>query len=265
MSEFQVIRRASHPAAAQIEKDFAELILGSEVTGDERDILVTVMGNQDAKIDISIPENIDTDNLCRYVESCAKAYRRLGNAQRKLTPILGRLFILIQYRKDVYEKFGCRSFSQFMEEYVPRSLKVNKNDAYACLRIAREFPHITPNVFEAVTIAKLKAIARAIPYNNGSISDRQLKTREELIEAAKTKKFDELIYQMHDMGLVDKDEAMPTRILIISSDEGRKKWEQMASDPKIHAYVGSDNPGTILDAMINECYVTWLAVQQANE
>lgn len=265
MSEFQIIRRASHPAAAKVEQDFAELIIGSDITGDEREIITTVMGNPDANIDVAIPENISTEDLCRYIEACAKAHRRVGSAHRKLNPILGRLFILVQYRKDVLERFGCRTFTQFMNEFVPRRLQVNKNDAHSCMRIAREFPTITPNVFDGVSIAKLKAIARAIPYNNGAITERQVQTREKLIEDAKSKTFEELIYHMHDMGLVDKNEAMPAKILIRTNDEVRASWEKMIKDPKIHSYVGSENEGAILMAMIGECYVTWLAIQQANE
>ena len=49
MSDFQVIRRVSHPAAVRIEKDFAELILGGDVTGEERDILATVMENSNRR------------------------------------------------------------------------------------------------------------------------------------------------------------------------------------------------------------------------
>lgn len=265
MSDFQVIRRASHPAVARVEKDFADLILGTDVTGEEREILSTVMENPDANIEIAVPENIETDDLCRYIEACTKAFRRVGMAQRKLIPVLGRLFILVQYRKDVQEKFGCVSFTQFIEEFVPRNLKVNRNDAYACLRIAREFPEITPNSFDKLTIAKLKAISRAIPYNKGAISAKEIQTRNQLIEVAKEKSYEDLIYHMHDMGLVDKEQAMPSKVLIRTNEEGKANWEKMLKDPKIHSYVGSDNEGAILAAMIGECYVTWLAIQQANE
>lgn len=265
MSDFQVIRRVSHPATARVEKDFAELILGGDVTGEERDILATVMENPDANIEVAVPENIETDDLCRYIEACTKAYRRVGMAQRKLTPILGRLFILVQYRKDVQLKFGCDSFTQFMEEFVPRNLKINRNDAYACLRIAREFPQITPNAFDKLTIAKLKAIARAIPYNKGSISDREMQTRNQLVETAKEKNYEALIFHMHDMGLVDKDIAMPSKIVVRTNEHTKDRWEKLAKDPRIHSYVGSSDEGAILGAMISECHATWAIVEQANE
>ncbi len=267
MSEFQVLRRATASSVVprmELDSDIATLFLGEDITDEEKSIISTVFTHSDDQIDVVIPDNIKADDLAQHVVACTKVFSRVGRAQRKLVPILGRLFSLIQYRKDVLDLFGCKNFTQFMDTVVPHTFHINRNDGYACLRIAREFPQITVNTFDGLTIAKLKAIAKAIPYNNGIISDKQVQTRNQLIEEAKKETYEDLIYKMHDMGLVDKDIAMPSKILVRTNEHTREKWEKFIKDPRVHSYVGSTNESAIVDAMISECYITWMAVAQAS-
>lgn len=265
MSEFQVLRRpsGSAPVVASDEQDLASLFLGDDISESEKSIISTVFTHSNDQIDVIIPDDIKADDLAQYVVACTKVFSRVGRAQRKLVPILGRLFSLVQYRKDVQELFGCKNFTDFMDNAVPRAFRINRNDAYACLRIAREFPQITANTFDGLTIAKLKAIAKAIPYNGGIMSDRQMKVREELIEGAKTSTYEDLVYQLHDMGLIDKEVIMPSKIFVKTSESVRTKWDKFISDPRVHSYVGSTNESVIMEAMIAECHATWMAVSES--
>lgn len=266
MSEFQVLRRPEQTTAPVVadDQDIASLFLGDDISESEKDIIATVFKHSDDQIDVVIPDSIKADDLVNHVVACTKVFSRIGRAQRKLVPVLGRLFMLVQHRRDVQEKFGCRNFTEFMDVAVPRAFRINRNDAYSCLRIVREFPQITVNTFDGLTIAKLKAISRAIPFNNGIISERQIKMRDELVESAKEYTYEDLVCKMHDMGLVDKEDIMPSKILVKTNQTTKEKWEKFISDPRVHSYVGSTNESAIVDAMISECYITWMAVAQAN-
>jgi hypothetical protein len=152
-----------------------------------------------------------------------------------------------------------------MDHTVPKMFHINRNDAYSCMRIAKEFPDITVNTFDGLSIAKLKAISRAIPFNNGVISERQLQVRNGLVESAKSGSYEDLIYRMHDMGLIDKDVAMPSKIIIRTSEQISNKWKEFIEDPRVQSYVGSTSEGAIMDAMLSECSATWITVAQSLE
>jgi len=266
MSEFQVLRRpAQQPVPVEPEKELTSLFLGDDITDTEKDIISAVFNNQNHQIDVLIPDNIKADDLANHIVACTKVFSRVGRAQRKLIPILGRLFAVLQYRKDVLDLLGCKNFTDFMDSVVPKVFHINRNDGYACLRIAREFPNITVSTFDGLSIAKLKAIARAMPFNNGVISDKQMQVRNQLVESAKSGTYEDLIYRMHDMGLVDKDIAMPSKIVVRTNEQVVSKWKAFMEDPRVHSYVGSSSESAIMDAMISECAATWVAVAQSYE
>lgn len=265
MSDFQVIRRTSAPVKEDVRKDISSLFLGADMSDDEREIIATVFEHTDAKIDVMVPDNINSEELARHFTACTKAFSRIGMAQKKLFPVLGRLFCLIQGRKDVITLMGAKNFNDFINRVVPKTFNISRNDAYSCMRVAREFPQITVSSFEGLTPAKLRAIARYLPYNKGMISEKELNLRNSLVEDAKRLHYEDLIYKMHDMGIVDKDVAMPSKILVTTSEAIYEKWEKFIGDPRIHSYVGSLSESAILDAMISECYATWISVAQANQ
>jgi hypothetical protein len=265
MSEFQVLKRPVHQVAAELENSLSEILIGDDVTDQEKEIIATVFRHPDDQIDVVIPDNIKADDLAAQVVACTKVFSRVGRAHRRMVPILGRMFSVLQYRKDVLDILGCKNFTDFMDNLVPKVFRINRNDAYSCLRIAREFPQITVNTFDGLTIAKLKAIARAIPYNNGFISDRQMSVRNELVNKAKDLNYEGLIEHMHDQGIVDKEVVMPSKVVIRASEEVAKKWEKFKEDPRVRSYVGTENEGVIFDAMMAECFTTWIAVYTAEE
>ena len=265
MSDFQVLRRPAHQVAAEVEENLSTILIGEDMTEQERQIIATVFKHPNDQIDVVIPDNIKADDLAAQVVACTKVFSRVGRAQRRMVPILGRMFNVLQYRKDVLDILGCKNFTDFMDNMVPKVFHINRNDAYACLRIAREFPQITVNTFDGLTIAKLKAIARAIPYNNGMISDRQMSVRNELIAKAKGVQYEDLIDHMHEMGIVDKEVVMPSKIVIKTSEDISNKWRKFITDPRVQSYVGSTNEGTIMDAMMGECFTTWIAMYQADD
>jgi hypothetical protein len=265
MSDFQVLRRPAHQVAAEVEENLSSILIGEDMTEQERQIISAVFKHPDSQIDVVIPDNIKADDLAAQVVACTKVFSRVGRAQRRMVPILGRMFNVLQYRKDVLDILGCKNFTDFMDNMVPKVFYINRNDAYACLRIAREFPQITVNTFDGLTIAKLKVIARAIPYNNGMISERQMNVRNELIEQAKGMPYEGLVNHMHDLGIVDKESVMPAKIVVKTSEDIADKWRKFAADPRVQSYVGSTNEGTIIDAMMGECFTTWIALYQADE
>lgn len=265
MSDFQVLRRPAHQVTAQLDESLSEILVGNDITDQEKEIISTVFGHPDDQIDVVIPDNIKADDLASQIVACTKVFSRVGRAHRRMVPILGRMFAILQYRKDVLDIFGCKNFTDFMDNVVPKVFRINRNDGYACLRVAREFPQITVNTFDGLTIAKLKAIARAIPYNNGVISDKQIQVRNELVEVAKTKNYEDLVYHMHDIGLVDKETVMPSKIYVKTSEAIYQKWEKFKNDPRVQSYVGTTSESAIMDAMMSECYTTWIAMYQAEE
>lgn len=102
-----------------------------------------------------------------------------------------------------------------------------------------------------------------MPFNNGVISDKQMQVRNGLVESAKSGTYEDLIYRMHDMGLVDKDTVMPSKILVRTSEQVANKWKAFTEDPRVQSYVGSSSESAIIDAMISECSATWIAVAQS--
>jgi hypothetical protein len=240
-----------HSADMQL---FNGSLKGIELSDEEKQIVSALFNKSGEDVQVYIPEDIQKETLHSWLVSSSKVRAKLEYAQRKIKPILGRMFVLIQKRKDLLESFGCTSFTQFMNIYVPKHLAISPEEAWSAHWTVLEYPDISCQEYEEVGISKLRMIARAVPRDKNEdipqdISDK----RKKLMEVAKgTRRATELASRIEELGIAKRNEVIKDKIIIFCDLLMREAFDTMCADPRVIQYAGTDHPTGIFAAMMGE-------------
>lgn len=241
----------------------ADTVIGPELTEDEKQIVLTLFERSADKVSVYIPDDTPVDTLHSWLTASAHVRAKLEHAQRKIKPIMGRMFLLVKNRKDLLDSFECKSFTQFMDIYVPRHFALSPQDAWSALFVAREFPGISCDEYEAVGISNLKTIVKAVPtppeeqYN---LSPYIINERKRLIEEAKVyHKTTQLASRIEELGIAKRKQVIQDKIYIPCDQQLADTWEAFRAEPHVIQYVGSDDPKAVFSCMMGDCYAAWLS------
>lgn len=232
-----------------------DIIKGPKLTEDDKKIAVMLFSKTDEDVKVCIPDNIDTETFHSWIESSSRIRAKFDYAKDMIKPVLGRLFVLVKKRKDLLDSFGCTSFTQFMDIYVPKNFHLSSQEAWAAHWTVEEYPEISCDDYNEIGISKLKIIAAAVPRDKSSdtIDKNVAEKRKELIEVAKTtKKATALATKIEEMGIAKRAQIIKDKIMIFCDLQTRQYFENMCADPRVISYAGSDNPTAIFIAMMSE-------------
>ena len=239
------------------------------ISDDEKEVIASFLDNSNRAIDVLIDPNISGDEFARQMNAIIKAHNTIDSAMRKLKPIVGKFFEFLRTRQDLLGHFSftdqngkhraCTTFTDFIQGWVPANLRMARSDAWDALRIAQEFPNLTPSEVEDIGIGKLKILSKAIPSNyrkDGRVSVPVQQEREKYIDAIKEHdlNYDGLKHLLANNGVMSEDQLTYVKIEIPGSLELKKKWADFKGDPDIQRYVGSDADHVIFEAVMAEAY-----------
>lgn len=237
----------------------ADTVRGPELTEEEKQIVATLFTRTSEEVEVFIPDDISQDTLHSWLRSSANVRAKLEHAQRKIKPIMGRMFVIVSKRQDLLDSFESASFSQFMNIYVPKHFAISPQEAWSAYWTVREFPDISCDDYEAVGISKLKMIARAVPRHRDEavIDPSVVNQRRMLIEVAKdNRRSVQFASKIEELGVAKRNQVIQDKIIIFCDLQMREAFDAMCSDPRVIEYVGSDHPTAVMGAMMKEFYAS---------
>jgi hypothetical protein len=239
------------------------------ISVDERQLIASFLDSGNKKIDVLIDPQISGDEFYRQTIAVVKAHNTLDSATRKIKPIVGKFFAFLRERPDLLPNFfitdksgkyrPCSTFTDFIQMWVQQNLRMANSDAWDALRVAQEFPYLTPSEVEDIGIGKLKILSTAIPSNvkkDGRVSVPVQQEREKYIKAIKDHdlNYDGLKHLLANNGVMSEEQLTYVKIEIPGSLELKKKWADFKNDPDVQRYVGSTFDHVIFEAMMAESY-----------
>lgn len=248
---------------------YSDAVTGTEMSAVEKEIIITLFAAADEEVSLIIPDNIKPSELIPILEASIGAAMRLERANNKLKPFLGRMFALISERKDLLDSMefpgivGPENFTDFMKRVVPLRWGMNVSEAYACMRMAKEYYFLSPEELTEIGKSKLKMISIAVPREGGQITESVKRVRQDIAEVAKTTDHSGLADYIEARGLCDRETLTPIRIIIQSNAALNALWYDWITGPVAIGWAGSKDPNVILEAMIAECTEVWGAAIKA--
>lgn len=225
-------------------------ILGESLADSEKALLSALLSDDTLSVDIIIPKDVDQSTLEQALSVCSKVHGKMIKANMRLKPIIGRLLTVIQENPSIHEAMGYKSFDRFVTEKVPELTGMVRAEAYGCKRIVETFPSITIKDFNDIGYVNLLTLS--------GITSDGAPSRDKWFDAARNSTIEQLKAKAAEDGLIDPNDTEVAKISIVTSKTIASLWKQFSRDKKVQAFVGSKDPGHILEALISECYIEWL-------
>lgn len=245
-----------------VDANFAKYMMGADLTLEEKDIVTTIVAvKANQEVDVIVPSDISNDDLVAQTSAICKVYARFLQAGVKCRPVMGRFFAVIKERTEkdpefINTYFQCDSFSRFMNWFVPTRFRISISEAWASLKLAKDYPGITSEEYEQRGMqTKLKLIAKAVPLEGGQLTAGVNRIRQELINDSKSiNSAEEMAAHIEKKGYCDAESLLSAKIRIVCSRRVRELWDDLLDDYRVKAYYGQDYliPAKIFEDMIAE-------------
>ncbi len=190
------------------------------------------------KLTVSLSPDATPQQALSAVDAVCAALQKQEVSVEHLRVLLGRLLAEIQDRQlysptyDTFEAFILSLSTRF---------RIKRSSAYESLMIVRRLPNLTPEDSQNVPLTNLSLVARAA-------RTAQPRTVTALLKEAKRLPVMEFREQMESRGLVGK-RGRPT---VKSSTVTLRIKVPRSLAAKWVAYVGEENPGSALAALMKE-------------
>ena len=268
----EIIKRQPVQSNLTEELSIESLPTATQMTDQEKMIALTLMSKNSEDITVVIPEDLDKTTFVEWIGSLSKLNATFSKAKQRVQPIIGRMLLLVARRKDLLEEFGCKYYSQFVNEYVTEKLSIGPQDAWDSLFVAREFPWLTCDDFESISMGHLRIISRAVPTDREdkkryAVSSETIQARKKLVNMvfeSRGMKPAVLAKKIEEMGIAHSEDIIKSKIQIRASQAIIEKWSNFCSNRAVQEIVGSDDPAVILECMMAECETTWTAIRGIN-
>lgn len=228
---------------ALITKSDAEALLGLQLAQGDAKLLNALM-DQDARVDVVIPDSIQPDDLWRSMELCCNVLIRMKDATKKLKPMVGRMLLVLQRYPEIYKSRGYKRFDDFMTDGMDKLMGISRAEAYHCMRIAKNLPSLTPSDWDKIGIAKLELLAR----------DDVAQYAPKILEQAKDKRvtvgaLKQIIY---DQKFAEPGRLDYTTIVLNVPKTCKELWTEFWQHPAIREWAGSNSEGMIFERLLQE-------------
>lgn len=229
-----------------------ELILGNiavnvpaEYSSKEKSIIKEL--TQGATVDVVIPDNIDVAEFDVALSAVCKVIVRAEMQKESLIPVLGRLLYIASTHpetfKETYETFEALVASVGQRFGIGRSTCFEAKGFWE-----RWSAVLPPEEYKTVGRVKLKMISGAVDKGKES-----QKSAAAAIQYAKEHTADELEEYLEEKFAVEKGSTTGAILKLASNKKQNKLFIKWFEDPRVAAFVGSDDMADILVAMIEYC------------
>ncbi len=204
-----------------------------------------------AQLSEAIPDEIPADDLWKTLTACCKSLSACRHAVSQLKPAIGRLLLILQDRPEIYKAHGYSNYDDLMTRGMRDILGVPRSEAYAAVRLVQKWPSLGLSDFKACTYSKIMEISK--------YTDESQPSAQKWLTAAQTHTLDELRDLAANNGILPRADADFASITILTTKSVKDSWTEFHNDPQVRAYVGSDDPGTILEMALAEARAFWLS------
>lgn len=242
-------------ALATIEQDLlTDTLVGGHLTSDEKFLLGGLLSESTTAMNVLLSDDSPTEDIVSSLSVCSKIHGKLTKANIRLKPIIGRILNIASKRKDVYESLGYKNLDKFICEYLPATTGMSRAESYACKRIAEKFPSITINDYVEIGYVNLGLLCRTTADGEPS--------RDRWFNEARGATVEEFKDKLVEAGIFHKDDIGRASIDIVVDKPVAREWKWFINNKAIQAYCGTADPGKILECMMAEVKVQWLATEE---
>jgi len=210
-------------------------------TNDRKILEALIRGRESAISD-------DGDKLLKQFSVAVRTAYLLKRGLSVLKPLIGKMLLQIR-DKRLYERYGYRSFNQFMSQGMPEVFGIPRSEAFGAKRIAERWPSLSLEEFAEIGPERMRLVSRVTQESDPN--------SRKIIEAVKKMKVEEVEQFIEEKFAVPRSSNHTATIIIRCTEEQKQQWQELVNDPDIAAYCGSDDPGFILSCLIGECIVEW--------
>lgn len=216
------------------------------------DTYVNEILKEKGELAISVPENLPAESILSGIRACVKWLNRADRVSYKLKPVLGRLMILAKKNPDVYKAAGYKTYTEFLKTELEEKFHISHSSLYEIAKVIKTFPNLTLEQYGKIPTASLLLLAKFTDYTRAD--------HKKLLLKASEMTFDKLKEWVVEKGYLDKsDVESGATFSLTGSRTAVGRFTKFFKDKRVVAYCESDNWGKILDAMIEECSIEWLA------
>lgn len=230
-----------------------ELLRFSE---EDRSVLASVL-DSDSSISVVIPEEIDSNKLWDTIETCCRVAGAVSKASDRIKPIIGRLLVILKDHPEVYQERGYATYEDFMCRGMSELFGISRTEAYACRKVAENFPSLTVDEFQRIGVRKLYVLAAATKEGDSHADKLVEKALDPDVNRA------ELLGYVAELKHMDAGEFELTRVAITTTKETAAMWKDFMGSREVQAFVGNGTDpateGAIFRKMIEECFGEWMA------
>jgi hypothetical protein len=220
--------------------------------GDEEQALLDALTDPRNVVTVVIPDTIETPELMSNLRLCCGVWSHLEKVQRKISPLIGRILMILHDNPERYQSLGYKDFKDFIVRFVETEMGCSHSSAYQAMRLVRIFPDLPLNVWEELGSRNIHILSKFTKDTDPSFpkylaAARQINKPSAFLEWAANK------------NLIQKGEGLYTRAVIINmtiplSDA----WKKFKRDGRVHSITGSEADGVIFESMLAECSASWL-------
>jgi len=206
-----------------------------------------------------IPDSIAPDDLWNALSAACKVLAKTEEAKTRLKPLVGRMLILLERKPELYKTQGFANFNDFMTNGVWKLVGISRAEAYNMKKIAEELGNISTDVIAEIGVSKANLVAGALRRQITDGTPREIADRKQKgwLEKARRSSYDELKLMVYDAQLAEEGELEHRTIIIESTRDVADRWRAFRRDPAIKGISETDQPGVLLNRMMDECESTW--------
>lgn len=204
-----------------------------------------------ATIDVLVPADPSARDLWDALVLCTKGMHYGQRTIIRLKWAVGKILNMFENKPSLYRELGYRTFEDFTKRGVGETLGLSRTSLYECKAHCRDWPSLTMDDYEKLGPTKIKILSKFVNESSPQAP--------RYLETARQMKTDELLQWATTRHLINKGEATPAVIVIQTSREIADEWYNFRNNSDVQGKVGSEAPGEILRALMQECLGPWLA------
>ena len=200
-------------------------------------------------VDEILPDSTPIGEILPTLELLCGAMKSLDLAGKKITPLIGRLMIMIRSNPEIYSRLGYNTFTTFCRTHMPK-IGYHRSSVYVSMRLCEMHPALTLGDWIEIGVDKLYWLSKFCKYGDPSYR--------KYIEAARSNNANDFKLWIAEQGLIEVGDAMRVPVIFNATRTVSKQLDRFLSDPRVHEVVGSQDAGRIVESMMQECTGEWL-------
>lgn len=196
-----------------------------------------------------LPDSTPFMQILPTLELCCGTLDNIELTKRKITPLVGRLMILVQLNPEVHHRLGYTSFNKFCRNHMAK-LGYARPSVYLAMYLVKLNPALTLGDWVKIGIDRIKDLSKFCKADDPSY--------DKYLHAARTMNFHEWQGFLARQGMIQAGDTQRVPVVFAATKTVSQIRQKFMDDPRVHEVVGSSDQGRIEEAMVQECSGEWL-------